>query len=87
LCRVGDVADELALGVDEVARAVEVVVAELLDADPVDRADEVLVGHGRRRLLELPQVRQARGLVADGLNTICAPFRPSARQPSGKCRS
>ena len=26
-------------------------------------------------------------LVADGLNTICAPSRPSARQPSGKCRS
>jgi len=25
--------------------------------------------------------------VADGLKTICAPFRPSARQPSGKCRS
>ena len=26
-------------------------------------------------------------LVADGLNTIRAPARPSARQPSGKCRS
>ena len=26
-------------------------------------------------------------LVADGLNTISAPFSPSARQPSGKCRS
>ena len=25
--------------------------------------------------------------VADGLNTICAPLSPSARQPSGKCRS
>ena len=25
--------------------------------------------------------------VADGLNTISAPFNPSARQPSGKCRS
>ena len=25
--------------------------------------------------------------VADGLNTISAPFRPSARQPSGKWRS
>ncbi len=26
-------------------------------------------------------------LVADGLNTILAPARPSARQPSGKCLS
>jgi OOP family OmpA-OmpF porin len=26
-------------------------------------------------------------LVADGLNTISAPFKPSARQPSGKWRS
>ena len=25
--------------------------------------------------------------VAEGLKTISAPFRPSARQPSGKCRS
>ena len=52
----GDVADELAPGVDEVARAVEVVVAVLLDADPVDGGDEVLVGDGGRGLLELPQV-------------------------------
>ena len=42
---VADVADELALRVDEVRRAVEVVVAERLDADAVDGADEVLVGH------------------------------------------
>ena len=26
-------------------------------------------------------------LVAEGLKTICAPFSPSSRQPSGKCRS
>src|SRR5919106_5307575 len=52
----GGPADDLAPGVDEVAGAVEVVVAVLLDADPVDSGDEVLVGHGCRRLLELPQV-------------------------------
>src|SRR3954462_7277002 len=58
--RVADLADELALGIDEVALAVEVVVAELLDADPVDRPDVVHVGHRRRRLLEAPDVlRQA----------------------------
>src|SRR3954447_1552715 len=42
--RAADTADELAAGVDEVALAVEVVVAELLlDPDPVDRADVVAV--------------------------------------------
>ena len=57
---VGRLAHELALGVDEVAGAVEVVVAQRLDADPVDGADVVLVGHRRGRLLQLPQVgRQA----------------------------
>src|SRR5208282_1424112 len=56
----GGVADELPARVDEVGLAVEVVVAERLDADPVDRADEVLVGHRRGGLLEPPQVlRQA----------------------------
>src|SRR6185437_5188359 len=59
----GDVADELAARVDEVRLAVEVVVAERLDADPVDRADVVLVGHRGRGLLQLPQVgaQPARG--------------------------
>ena len=38
-------------------------------------------------LLELPQVADSPRLVADGLNTISAPLRPSARQPSGKWRS
>ena len=33
-----------------------------------------------------PEASLAR-LVADGLKTILAPARPSARQPSGKCRS
>ena len=56
----GGVADELAARVGEVGLAVEVVVAQRLDADPVDRADEVLVGHRGRGLLEPPQVlRQA----------------------------
>src|SRR4029450_10656416 len=49
--RVADVADELALRVDEVRLAVKVVVAEFLDAGPVDRADEVLVRHRAGRLL------------------------------------
>src|SRR5687767_1400058 len=41
LVGVGGLADELALGIDEVRRPVEVVLAEVLDADPVDGADEV----------------------------------------------
>ena len=49
-------ADQLAARVGEVGLAVEVVVAERLDADPVDRADEVLVGDGGRGLLQPPQV-------------------------------
>src|SRR5579859_3059283 len=48
------VAHDLAARVDEVGLAVEVVVAQVLDADPVDRADEVLVGHRGRGLLEPP---------------------------------
>src|SRR4051794_24340891 len=39
--------DELAPGVGEVGGAVEVVVAEVLDADPVEGADEVHVGRRR----------------------------------------
>src|ERR1700732_3687755 len=50
------VAEELPARVHEVGLAVEVVVAERLDADPVDRADEVLVGHRGGGLLEPPQV-------------------------------
>ena len=42
--------------IDEVALAVEVVVAERLDADPVDGADVVHVGDGGRRLLDAPDV-------------------------------
>src|SRR5512146_1757233 len=52
----GRVAHQLAARVGEVGLAVEVVVPERLDADPVDRADEVLVGHRGRGLLEPPQV-------------------------------
>src|SRR5262245_38460950 len=51
LVRVAHLTDELPLGVDEVALPVEVVVAERLDADPIDRAHVVHVGHGRRGLL------------------------------------
>ena len=56
-----DVADELSARVDEVALAVEIVVAVLgLDADPVDGPDVVAVGHGVADLLDPPEVlRQA----------------------------
>src|SRR5688572_7668841 len=56
LVRVADVAHELPARVDEVALAVEVVLAERLDTDPVDGADVVHVGDRRRRLLEAPDV-------------------------------
>src|SRR5213592_4986277 len=56
----GGVAHQLPARIGEVRLAVEVVVAERLDADPVDRADEVLVGHRGGGLLQPPQVlRQA----------------------------
>ena len=54
--RVADVTDELAPRVDEVGLAVEVVVTQRLDADPVDRADEVAVRQRMRDLLDAPQV-------------------------------
>src|SRR5918993_4360414 len=57
LVGIADVADELALGVDEVALPVEVVVTDVrLDADAVDGPDVVHVGHGRSRLLDAPDV-------------------------------
>jgi hypothetical protein len=69
LVGVTDVTDELAFRIDEVARAVEVVVAQPLDADAVDGADVSTRWRRRRGPLELPEVvRQARD-VADGLNT------------------
>ena len=90
LVRVARVADDLALGVDEVRLAVEVVVAEVLDADPVDRADEVLVGDRRGRLLELPEVlAQAaaggRG-VEDDLRRRSGPAPASPRGSAGRSR-
>src|SRR5215470_3418005 len=52
--------DELPARVGEVGLPVEVVVAERLDADPVDRADKVLIGDRGTGLLQPPQVlRQA----------------------------
>src|SRR5258707_448119 len=62
------VADELAARVDEVALAVEVVVADVgLDADPVDRPDVVAVGDRVARLLDPPEVlgQAARGCTRD----------------------
>src|SRR3954451_13249726 len=57
------VAHQLPAWVGEVGLAVEVVLAQRLHADPVDRADEVLVRHRGGRLLEPPQVlrQPARG--------------------------
>src|SRR6266566_4632070 len=56
----GGVAHQLSARVGEIRLAVEVVVAERLHADPVDRADEVFVGHRGGGLLQPPQVlRQA----------------------------
>src|SRR5215207_3997583 len=73
--------DDLALGVGEVGRAVEVVVAEVLDAHPVDGADEVLVRHRGRRLLQSPEIvgQPAAGgrRVEDDLRTV-EPQRPPA---------
>src|SRR4051794_29320912 len=56
LVGIADIADELTLGVDEVALTVEVVVTERLDANAVDRADVVHVGDRSGRLLDPPDV-------------------------------
>src|SRR5487761_8452 len=73
-------ADQPALGADEVRGAVEVVVAVLFDPDPVDRADVVLVGDRRGRLLQLPQVigkaRARRARVEDNLRAVKAERPP-----------
>ena len=52
----GHLADELAARIDEVRLAVELVRAERLHADPVDRTHEVLVRHRSCRLLQPPEV-------------------------------
>src|SRR6266566_4269306 len=79
-----DVADELALRVDEVGGAVEVVVAEILDAHPVDRTDEVLVRDGGGRLLQLPQVAgqapAGRRRVEDDLCPVQPERAPALRE-------
>src|SRR6202035_954972 len=81
---VARLADQPSLRADEVRGAVEVVVAVLLDADAVDRADVVLVGDGRGRLLQLPQViRQARARrarVEDDLRAVQAERAPPLRE-------
>jgi len=52
--RVAHVPHELAAGIHEVGLAVEIVVPQWLDADPVDGADVVAVGQGVRDLLHPP---------------------------------
>src|ERR1035437_10331511 len=52
----GNLAYELAAGVDEIRLPVELVGAQRLHTDAVDRSDEVLVRDRRCRLLEAPQV-------------------------------
>src|SRR5215217_9021382 len=80
----GEVADRPALGVGEVRRAVEVVVAEVLDADPVDGADVVLVGDRGGGLLQLPQVvgqaAAGRRGVEDDLGTVEPERAPPLRE-------
>src|SRR6266540_4066800 len=69
----GRLADQLAARVHEVRLAVEVVVAQRFHADPVDRADVVLVGDRGRRLLQLPQVL---GQAAAGGRRVEHDLRP-----------
>lgn len=63
----GDVADELAARVDEVAGAVEVVVPVLLLSDAIDGGDVVEVGDGGRGLLQLPEVGGQAAVGGGGL--------------------
>src|SRR6266508_1802394 len=73
----GRLADQLAARVHEVRLAVEVVVAQRFHADPVDRADVVLVGDRGRRLLQLPQVL---GQAAAGGRRVEHDLRPGQAQ-------
>src|ERR1700704_45846 len=53
--------DDAASWITEVARSVELCLVErLLHADAVDGADPVAVGHGVRRLLQLPEIARQR---------------------------
>src|SRR5687768_3679559 len=63
LVGVADVADELAARIGEVGLAVEVVLAEWLDAHAIDGPHEIAVGNGVGHLLDAPQVlgQAARG--------------------------
>src|SRR6266487_1695842 len=75
----GRLADKLAARIREVRLAIEVVVAERFHADPVDRADVVLVGHRSRGLLKPPQVvRQA---AAGGRRVEHDPRAGQAKRP------
>src|SRR5215813_4007850 len=80
----GGSADDLPARVGEIGLPVEVVVAERLDPDPVDGADEVLVGDRGTGLLQPPQVlRQApagRRRVEDDLGTGQAERPPALRE-------
>ena len=82
LVRIADLADELAFGIDEVALAVEVVVAQgsiptRLIAPTKYMFATAAAGCSSRQMYSLSP-----RCVALGLKTISAPFRPSTRQPS-----
>src|ERR1035437_5136485 len=71
------VTDLLTSRVDEVRRPVEIVVAELSDAHPVEGADEVLIGDRGRGLFEVPEVR---GQSATGRRGVKDDSRASEAQ-------
>ncbi len=52
----GCLSNDISPRTDEVRRSVVVRILEILCAHPVDGTDVVLVGYGRRRLLQLPQI-------------------------------
>src|SRR5262249_51928558 len=68
--------------VAEIALAVELADApRILKARPINGADEVLVRHGVRRLLELPQVLRQPGHGGRRVEYDLGPVQPEAPRP------